>query len=64
MLSCKFSFSYFVAVFHGVKVIPEQVTSVGHVVMRKFKHLIDGKFHYWLKDDKPDETQPPYEEPE
>lgn len=47
-----------------VEVIPEQVTSVGHVVMRKFKHLIDGKFHYWLKDDKPDETQPPHEEPE
>lgn len=47
-----------------VEVIPEKLASVGHAVMRKFKHYIDGKFHRWLKEDKPEETQPPHEEPE
>ncbi|XP_078367996.1 uncharacterized protein LOC144651840 [Oculina patagonica] len=39
----------------AVEVMPEAVSSVGNVVMRKFKHYITETLHRWLKDDKPEE---------
>lgn len=45
-----------------VEVIPEKIATVGHVVMRRFKHYINGSLHRWLKEDKPDEAQPQEEE--
>ncbi|CAH3028233.1 unnamed protein product [Porites evermanni] len=42
-----------------VEVMPDRFCTVGAVVMRKFKHFINGHLHRWLKDDPQAPDNPP-----